>query len=49
MGEFKENHPVGTDVNPGDAPSEEAVFDLENNLTEDHAFSCRRQSQIQST
>ena len=37
MGEFKENHPVGTDVNPGDAPSEEAVFDLENNLTEDQA------------
>lgn len=37
MGESKENHPVDTDVNASDALSEEAVFDLKNNLTEDQA------------
>ncbi len=35
MGKSKENHPANKDVNSGDAPSKEVVFDLENNLTEE--------------
>jgi 23S rRNA pseudouridine1911/1915/1917 synthase len=37
MAEFNKKHPANKDVNADDAPSEDAVFELENNLTEDRA------------